>query len=82
MGASMATATDPAGAGPDPVPDPEDALEWRMLTMFPVQDFADARLVVMGYTQRWRVEQFPRAWKSGQCGVEKTQLCSKEAVMK
>jgi hypothetical protein len=61
---------------------PEGLLEWRLLTTFPVKDFADAQLVVQGYAQRWRVEQFHRLWKSGQCDVEKTQLHSIMAVMK
>ena len=33
-----------------------------------------AWLVVLGYVQRWRIEQFHKIWKTGACRVEDTQL--------
>ncbi len=41
-----------------------------------------ARLVIFGYTQRWRIEDFHRSWKSGACNVENTQLRAKEHVIR
>lgn len=55
-------------------PDGEEPIEWMLLTNYPVLDFKAAELVIHGYTQRWRIEQFHRAWKSGACQVEHTQL--------
>jgi hypothetical protein len=54
-------------------PDGEEPVEWLMLTNYAVSTFEDARLVVFGYTQRWRVEEFHKTWKSV-CGIEDTQL--------
>lgn len=56
------------------VPDGEDPIEWMLLTNHPVTTFDDATLVIRGYTQRWRIEQFHRTWKSGACNIEETQL--------
>jgi hypothetical protein len=53
-----------------------DRIRWCLLTTHPVKTFADAKLVVFAYTQRWRVEDFHRAWKSGACDVESSQLRS------
>jgi hypothetical protein len=55
------------------VPAGEKAIEWLLLTNSEVTDFADARLVIFGYSQRWRIEEFHKAWKTV-CGVEKIQL--------
>lgn len=51
-----------------------DALEWILLTTYPTRCTEDAALVVQGYTQRWRVEDFHHAWKSGACDIERSQL--------
>lgn len=59
-----------------------DRIEWTLLTNHHVQSFADARDVVFGYAQRWRIEEFHRAWKTGVCNVEATQLRSLNAVAK
>ena len=56
-----------------------DRLQWCLLTTYPVKTLADAKLVVRGYTQRWRVEDFHRAWKSGACDIERSQLRSPDA---
>lgn len=50
-----------------------EPLEWMLLTNHPINTRADAELVLFGYTQRWRVEQFHKTLKSI-CQVERTQL--------
>lgn len=52
----------------------EKPIEWLLLTTHAVESEADARLVVYGYAQRWRIEEFHRLWKTGACCVEDTQL--------
>jgi hypothetical protein len=54
--------------------DAADRLQWKLLTTFPVTSFKQARAVIDGYAARWRVEDFHRAWKSGVCNVEDSQL--------
>jgi hypothetical protein len=51
-----------------------EPIEWLLLTSHPIRTPHDAYLVVFGYTQRWRVEDFHKCWKSGVCKVEETQL--------
>jgi hypothetical protein len=53
--------------------DGSDPVEWLLLTNHQIRSRADAQLVLFGYTQRWRIEQFHRTWKSV-CKVEQTQL--------
>ena len=55
-------------------------IEWLLLTNHPVETMEDACLVIYGYTQRWRIEEFHRTWKQGRCNVESTQLHSTEHV--
>jgi hypothetical protein len=55
------------------VPPGEKPLQWLLLTNASVSSFHGAVEVLFGYAQRWRIEDFHRAWKS-QCGVECTQL--------
>lgn len=55
-------------------------LEWMLLTTFPADTFEAACHVLYGYTQRWRIEEFHRAWKSGACNVEDTQLESERGI--
>lgn len=57
-------------------------LDWLLLTNMPVRNFQDACRVVYGYTLRWRIEDFHKTWKSGQCGIESTQLRRKDHVVK
>lgn len=57
-------------------------LQWLLLTTAPVESFADALAVIDGYTARWRIEEFHRAWKRGVCNVEDTQLRSRQAIIK
>jgi hypothetical protein len=56
------------------VPRQERPLDWMLLTNRPVCTLKDAEHVVFGYTQRWRIEDLHRTWKSGVCNVESTQL--------
>lgn len=35
-----------------------------------------------GYTQRWRIEEFHKTWNSGACQVERTQLRSKDNILR
>jgi hypothetical protein len=60
----------------------KDRISWFLLTTAPVDTFEQARAVVRGYSLRWRVEEFHRAWKRGLCNVEDTQLQSRSAIVK
>jgi hypothetical protein len=64
-----------------PVPKKEKGLEWLLLTTHPVSSLSDAVDVVKGYSKRWPVEEFHRTWKTV-CGVEHTQLRTKERIEK
>jgi hypothetical protein len=63
-------------------PAAEDPIDWLLYTNHPVDGFDDALSVVWGYAQRWRVEEFHRTWKRGDCDVESTQLRSFAAVQR
>jgi len=54
-------------------------LEWWLLTTVPAKTADEAIAVVNAYRVRWRVEEFHRAWKSGVCRVEDSQLHSADA---
>ena len=54
-------------------PADEEPITWLLITNVAVNSFDDAKLVIFGYTQRWRVEEFHKSWKSV-CKVEKSQL--------
>jgi hypothetical protein len=60
----------------------EKPLDWLLLTNHAVDSFEDACLVVKGYCQRWRIEEFHKTWKSGACNVEDSQLRSAATAMK
>lgn len=60
----------------------EKPIEWVLLTNRPVGTAAELEQIVFGYSQRWRIEEFHRAWKSGACRVEESQLRSPEAAIK
>lgn len=62
------------------VPAGEERIEWLLYTNHPVTTLEDLALVVHGYAQRWRVEEFFRTWKTTGCDVESTQLHSTERV--
>jgi len=63
-------------------PTGETPIEWMLLTNYPVETLNDALLVIRGYAQRWRIEQFHKLWKSEGCHVEDTQLRGVEPVCK
>lgn len=63
-------------------PEGEEPIEWLLLTTAPITTFEEAKLVVFGYTQRWRIEDFHRAWKSGVCDVEDTQLRGRDRIIR
>lgn len=60
----------------------EKPLDWMLLTNAPIDTVEAARAVVIGYSRRWRIEEFHRSWKSGACNVELTQLRSRNAVIR
>jgi hypothetical protein len=60
----------------------EDGIEWLLLTTYQVTTLQDAQLVIRGYAQRWRIEEFHRMWKSGACRVEDTQLRDRETIIR
>jgi Transposase DNA-binding len=64
------------------VPPGERPIDWLLLTNRPLTSVGEIRQVILGYAQRWRIEDFHRAWKSGACRVEENQLQSPEAVKK
>jgi len=63
-------------------PSEEEAIEWLLLTTHSVKTLADGKLVLFGYAQRWRIEDFHRLWKTGACNVEETQLRDREAIIR
>ena len=63
-------------------PPGESPLDWMLLTNAPIDSLEAARTVVAGYAMRWRIEEFHRTWKSGACNVERTQLRSRDAVIR
>lgn len=46
-------------------PDGVEPLRWRLYTTESAATFEDAALVVKDYQQRWQMEEFHKAWKSG-----------------
>ncbi len=60
----------------------EEPVDWLLLTTLAARSEKEARAVVTGYTFRWRIEEFHRAWKSGRCNIEDSQLRSMEALQK
>jgi hypothetical protein len=55
-------------------------LEWILYTNGAVTTAADARHIVDSYCGRWRIEEFHRTWKRGECNVEESQLRSVRAL--
>ena len=60
----------------------DDGIEWMLWTTYPVNNARDAFEVVRGYTMRWRIEDFHRAWKRGACDIERSQLRSISALQR
>jgi hypothetical protein len=63
-------------------PPGQDPVRWILLTTHPLETAADCELVIHSYTCRWRVEDFHKAWKSGVCDVESSQLRSYAAIQR
>jgi hypothetical protein len=63
-------------------PTGEKPIEWMLLTTAPIATFADAKQVIDGYAQRWKIELFHRLWKSGRCNVEENHLHTSERILK
>lgn len=63
-------------------PASEAPLDWLLYTNHSVETLDDALLVVWGYSQRWRVEEFHRTWKAGDCDIESSQLGSPQALQR
>jgi hypothetical protein len=63
-------------------PHGEKPIDWILLTSHPIESVQDATLVLHSYQTRWRIEEFHRTWKSGDCCVEDNELRSPQAVMK
>lgn len=57
-------------------------LEWWLLTSAPVHTLAQAIDVAQNYRLRWRIEELHRAWKSGVCRIEDSQLRSARAFQR
>jgi len=64
------------------VPADEKPIEWLLLTTYEARTFGDAQLVIRGYAQRWRIEEFHRIWKTGRCNLEDTQLGDRDHVVR
>ncbi len=54
--------------------DEGQGLQWTLLTQEPVTSTEHARQIVRHYEQRWRIEEFHLAWKSGGTQVEKQRM--------
>ena len=67
----------------EPRPPPgEEGLDWLLFTTAPVATLQAAIAVVFGYAQRWRIEEFHRAWKTGTCNVEESQTRSPQHLIR
>ena len=60
----------------------EKPIKWELLTSHSIKTVVDLKLVVFSYSQRWRIEELHKTWKSGACRVEETQLQTKARVIK
>ena len=60
----------------------DDALDWMLYTNAPISSASAALKIVDSYRARWRVEEFHRTWKRGECNVETAQLRSYDAMVR
>lgn len=58
----------------------DQPLDWMLFTNAPISTEMEIAKAIYSYTLRWRIEDFHRAWKSGHCNVEDTQLRSVRAA--
>jgi hypothetical protein len=63
-------------------PKGEKPIEWLLLTNRPIDTVEQLQQVVLGYSQRWKIEEFHKTWKSGACRVEQMQLRTMDAAIK
>lgn len=63
-----------------PTPRGQSGLCWILLTTHPLASVGDCSLVIHSYTCRWRVEEFHKAWKTGLCDIESSQLRTYAAI--
>ena len=63
-------------------PEGETPLDWLLYTNVPVGDAEQARRIVRGYANRWRIEDFHKTWKTAGCNVERTQLRTAQGVVR
>jgi hypothetical protein len=63
-------------------PNGEQPLDWMLFTNHPIDTVNNVERVIQSYTQRWRIEDFHKTWKSGCCHVEQAQLRSTAALKK
>jgi hypothetical protein len=59
--------------------DPEEPIEWILLTNQPVETAVEARQVVNDYACRWLAEDYHKALKTG-CGIELTQMTTRHGL--
>ena len=59
--------------------DPENPIEWMLLTNQDIQDEADARQVTDDYSCRWMIEEYHKGMKTG-CGIEELQLTTRHGL--
>ena len=57
----------------------EDPIEWRLWTNEPIGSFGDALRIISWYTQRWTVEEYHKAMKTG-CRIEQCQFTSTDRL--
>lgn len=55
-------------------------IHWRLATTYPVRSDDDVSRTLRCYALRWRIEDFHRAWKTGSCNIESSQLRSPRAL--
>jgi hypothetical protein len=63
---------------PDP-PHGCEALEWFLITNFPVASAAHAKIIIQWYEARWIIEEYHKGLKTG-CGIEKLQFRDKQRL--
>ena len=56
----------------------EDGVCWYLLTSEKVASAADARRIVSHYEQRWLIEEYHKAWKSGGTCVESLRMQTRD----
>ena len=61
-------------------PKGEDPVRWTLITNEPIRDPAEVALIVDRYRDRWVIEEFIKALKTG-CAFEKRQLETRHALL-